>query len=169
MAAFGGNCFSLVSPTSRPTPNLSLYRLYYTWRNVTKPTDLTPPVGCSVSSSPLQGFGFRIDKRRSDSFSQALAVRQLTGSITSTEGLRFAIVVARFNEIVTRPLLEGALNTFKRYSVKEDDIDVVWVPGSFEIGVVAEKLGKSRKYQAVLCIGAVVVVLVIVANLIYVL
>ncbi|KAL6562767.1 hypothetical protein OROGR_003774 [Orobanche gracilis] len=66
-------------------------------------------------------------------------------------------VVARFNEIITRLLLEGALNTFKRYSVKEDDIDVVWVPGSFEIGVVAEKLGKSRKYEAVLCIGAVVI------------
>ncbi|KAL6582441.1 hypothetical protein OROMI_006455 [Orobanche minor] len=164
MAAFGGTCFSLVSPTSRLNPmtnqlpfNLSLY---YTLRNVTKPTDLTPPVGCSLSSSPLQGFGFRNDKRRNDSFSQALAVRQLTGSITSTEGLRFAIVVARFNEIITRPLLEGALNTFKRYSVKEDDIDVVWVPGSFEIGVVAEKLGKSRKYQAVLCIGAVFVVLI---------
>ncbi|GFQ04711.1 6 7-dimethyl-8-ribityllumazine synthase chloroplastic [Phtheirospermum japonicum] len=65
-------------------------------------------------------------------------------------------VVARFNEIITRPLLEGALDTFKKYSVKEEDVDVVWVPGAFEIGVVAEKLGKSRKYQAVLCIGAVI-------------
>ncbi|PIN13180.1 6,7-dimethyl-8-ribityllumazine synthase [Handroanthus impetiginosus] len=65
-------------------------------------------------------------------------------------------VVARFNEIVTKHLLEGALDTFKKYSVKEEDIDVVWVPGSFEIGVVAEKLGKSRKYQSILCIGAVI-------------
>ncbi|KAG6419912.1 hypothetical protein SASPL_116425 [Salvia splendens] len=94
-------------------------------------------------------WGEKAGKR--ESFSQASAVRHLTGSLTSAEGLRFAIVVARFNEIVTRPLLEGALDTFKRYSVKEEDIDVVWVPGSFEIGLVAEKLGKSRKYQAVLC------------------
>lgn len=90
------------------------------------------------------------------SFSKMDAVRHLTGSVVSAEGFRFAIVVARFNEIVTRPLLEGALDTFKKYSVKEEDIDVVWVPGSFEIGLVAEKLGKSQKYQAILCIGAVV-------------
>ncbi|CAI9090058.1 OLC1v1024747C1 [Oldenlandia corymbosa var. corymbosa] len=84
------------------------------------------------------------------------AVRQLTGSLTSAEGLRFGIVVARFNEIVTKPLLEGALDTFKKYSVKEEDVDVVWVPGSFEIGVVAERLGRSKKYDAIVCIGAVV-------------
>ncbi|XP_020532039.1 glucose-1-phosphate adenylyltransferase small subunit, chloroplastic/amyloplastic [Amborella trichopoda] len=65
-------------------------------------------------------------------------------------------VVARFNEIVTRKLLEGALDTFKRYLVKDQDIDVVWVPGSFEIPPVAQKLGKSGNYHAVLCIGAVV-------------
>ncbi|KAI3778637.1 hypothetical protein L2E82_08018 [Cichorium intybus] len=87
---------------------------------------------------------------------QTEAVRQLTGFLTKAEGFRFAIVVARFNEIVTRPLMEGALDTFKKYSVKEEDIDVVWVPGSFEIGLVAEKLGKSGKYNAILCIGAVV-------------
>jgi 6,7-dimethyl-8-ribityllumazine synthase len=66
------------------------------------------------------------------------------------------VVVARFNEIVTRPLLEGALDTFKRYSVNEEDVDVVWVPGSFEIGVVAQRLGETGKYNAILCIGAVV-------------
>ncbi|KAE9450516.1 hypothetical protein C3L33_17594, partial [Rhododendron williamsianum] len=94
-------------------------------------------------------------RSRSSSFPRTTAVRHLTGSLTATEGLRFAIVVARFNEIVTRPLLEGALDTFKKYSVKEEDIEVVWVPGSFEISLVAERLGKSRKYQAILCIGAV--------------
>ncbi|KHN25923.1 6,7-dimethyl-8-ribityllumazine synthase, chloroplastic [Glycine soja] len=66
------------------------------------------------------------------------------------------MVVARFNEIVTKPLLEGALGTYKNYSVQVEDIDVVWVPGSFEIGVVAERLGKSGKYHAIICIGAVV-------------
>ncbi|KAG9141331.1 hypothetical protein Leryth_001795 [Lithospermum erythrorhizon] len=67
-----------------------------------------------------------------------------------------AKVVARFNEIITRPLLEGALDTFKKYSVKDEDIDVVWVPGSFEIGIIAEKLGMSGKYNAIVCIGAVI-------------
>ncbi|XP_023546359.1 6,7-dimethyl-8-ribityllumazine synthase, chloroplastic-like [Cucurbita pepo subsp. pepo] len=66
------------------------------------------------------------------------------------------LVVGRFNEIVTRPMLEGALSTFKSYSVQDEDIDVVWVPGSFDIPVVAERLGTSGKYHAVLCIGAVI-------------
>ncbi|XP_027916372.1 6,7-dimethyl-8-ribityllumazine synthase, chloroplastic [Vigna unguiculata] len=84
------------------------------------------------------------------------AVRNLTGSVTRTQGLRFAVVVARFNEIITKQLLEGALGTFKNYSVQDEDIDVIWVPGSFEIGVVAARLGKSGKYHAILCIGAVI-------------
>nr|GEV69716.1 6,7-dimethyl-8-ribityllumazine synthase, chloroplastic-like [Tanacetum cinerariifolium] len=87
---------------------------------------------------------------------QTEAVRQLTGSLTKAQGHRFAIVIARFNEIVTRPLMNGALDTFDKYSVREEDIDVIWVPGAFEIGLVAEKLGKSGKYNAILCIGAVV-------------
>lgn len=87
---------------------------------------------------------------------QTAAVRQLTGSLTKGEGLRFAVVVARFNEVVTKLLLEGALETFRKYSVKEEDVDVIWVPGSFEIGVVAQRLGKSGRYHAVLCIGAVI-------------
>lgn len=95
------------------------------------------------------------DRSRS-SLARTSAVRHLTGSVIAAEGLRFAVVVARFNEIVTRPLLEGALDTFRKYSVKEEDVDVVWVPGSFEIGLVAERLGKSGKYNAVLCIGAVI-------------
>ncbi|KAL5735181.1 hypothetical protein ACOSP7_033042 [Xanthoceras sorbifolium] len=118
------------------------------------------PTSISFSnSSCLQGFGTQIATHRKKdpfSFQQTAAVRHLTGSLTHNEGLRFAVVVARFNEIVTRPLLEGALETFKKYSVKEEDVDVVWVPGSFEIAVVAERLGKSRKYHAVVCIGAVV-------------
>ncbi|CAN6844970.1 unnamed protein product [Brassica oleracea] len=84
------------------------------------------------------------------------AVRHVTGSLIRGEGLRFAIVVARFNEVVTKLLLEGAIETFKKYSVREEDIQVIWVPGSFEIGVVAQNLGKSGKFNAVLCIGAVI-------------
>ncbi|KAL5578620.1 hypothetical protein UlMin_011062 [Ulmus minor] len=93
---------------------------------------------------------------RRSSFIETAAVRHLVGSVTKTQGLRFAVVVARFNEIITKPLLEGALATFKNYSVREEDVDVVWVPGSFEIGVVATRLGKSGKYHAVVCIGAVI-------------
>ncbi|XP_038679070.1 6,7-dimethyl-8-ribityllumazine synthase, chloroplastic [Tripterygium wilfordii] len=109
-------------------------------------------------SSSVQGFTSRIaiERKGRSSIPQAAAVRQLEGSLNRTEGLRFAVVVARFNEIVTKPLLEGALDTFRKYSVKEENVDVVWVPGSFEIGVVAQSLGKSQKYHAILCIGAVI-------------
>ncbi|GMY33012.1 6,7-dimethyl-8-ribityllumazine synthase, chloroplastic [Fagus crenata] len=97
-----------------------------------------------------------VERKERSSFAQTTAVRNLMGSVTRTQGLRFAVVVARFNEIITKLLLEGALATFKNYSVSEEDIDVVWVPGSFEIGVVADRLGKSQKYHAILCIGAVI-------------
>ncbi|KAE9603302.1 hypothetical protein Lal_00008295 [Lupinus albus] len=90
------------------------------------------------------------------SFAQTAAVKHMTGSVTRTQGLRFAVVVARFNEFITKQLLEGALGTFKNYSVQDEDIDVVWVPGSFEIGVVANRLGKLGRYHAILCIGAVI-------------
>ncbi|GMI72191.1 COI1 SUPPRESSOR1, coronatine insensitive1 suppressor [Hibiscus trionum] len=129
------------------------------------PTPRNPPSAAAIFhrkstalsfSSSFQFQGFVADRNHSSSSVQMAAVRHLEGSVTKTQGLRFAVVVARFNEIVTRRLLEGALETFHKYSVNEEDIDVVWVPGSFEIGVVAEKLGKSRKYHAVLCIGAVI-------------
>ncbi|XP_061989399.1 6,7-dimethyl-8-ribityllumazine synthase, chloroplastic [Rosa rugosa] len=96
------------------------------------------------------------ERKERSSFAQTAAVRHLVGSVTTAHGLRFAVVVARFNEIITKPLLEGALTTFNNYSVQEEDIDVVWVPGSFEIGVVAQRLGSSGRYHAVLCIGAVI-------------
>ncbi|KAH7296516.1 hypothetical protein KP509_26G026400 [Ceratopteris richardii] len=84
------------------------------------------------------------------------ASRELTGSLTNVEGLRFAIVVGQFNEFVTRPLLAGALGTFKKHLVKDSDIDIVWVPGSFEIPITAQAIAKSGKYHAVLCIGTVI-------------
>jgi len=95
-------------------------------------------------------------RRKPDTLTVSAAARQLTGSITKTEGLHFAVVAARFNDIITKPLVEGALEAFRRHSVREEDIDVIWVPGSFEIPLVAQTVAKSGKYHAVLCIGAVI-------------
>jgi len=68
----------------------------------------------------------------------------------------YAIVVARFNELVTKRLLDGAVETFRRHGVREDRLTVVRVPGSFELPLVADRLAKSGKYAAVCCLGAVV-------------
>src|SRR6476620_1871831 len=69
---------------------------------------------------------------------------------------RFAIIAARFNAIVVDPLLAGALDGLRRHGVADDRIDVVRVPGSFEIPLVAQKLGESGRYAAVICLGAVI-------------
>ena len=68
----------------------------------------------------------------------------------------YAIVVARFNDLVTKRLLEGALDTFRRHGAKDDKLTVVWVPGSFELPLIADRLAKSKKYAAVCCLGAVI-------------
>ena len=72
------------------------------------------------------------------------------------EGLRFGLVVSRFNEFISVRLLEGALDGLIRHGVKEDDIEVAWAPGSFEIPLIAMKLAQSGRYDAVLCLGAVI-------------
>jgi 6,7-dimethyl-8-ribityllumazine synthase len=77
------------------------------------------------------------------------------GDLTGA-GLRVAIVVARFNENVTRSLLQGALDGLRRHGVAEDDIAVVWVPGAFEAPLPARRLAASRRYDAVICLGAVI-------------
>jgi len=69
---------------------------------------------------------------------------------------RYAIVVARFNEVVTGRLLSGALDTFRRHGTEESQIDVAWVPGSFEIPLIADRLAGSGEYAAVCCLGAVI-------------
>ncbi|MGH7199514.1 MAG: 6,7-dimethyl-8-ribityllumazine synthase, partial [Planctomycetaceae bacterium] len=69
---------------------------------------------------------------------------------------RFAIVVARWNELVTRRLLDGALDTFRRHGAREEQLTVAWVPGSFEIPLVADRLARSGRYAAVVCLGAVI-------------
>jgi 6,7-dimethyl-8-ribityllumazine synthase len=72
------------------------------------------------------------------------------------EGLKFAVVVSRFNEFITIRLLEGAMDALLRHGVAEDDVDVAKVPGSFEIPLVAKKLAASKRYDAVICLGAVI-------------
>ena len=72
------------------------------------------------------------------------------------KGLKFGIVVSRFNEFITNKLLSGAQDALKRHDVAEEDIDIAWVPGAFEIPVVAQKMAQSNKYNAVICLGAVV-------------
>jgi len=69
---------------------------------------------------------------------------------------RYAIVVSRFNELVTKRLLEGALTTFQERGVRHDRLTVVWVPGAFELPLIADRLAKSGRYAAVCCLGAVV-------------
>lgn len=70
--------------------------------------------------------------------------------------IRIGIVVSRFNEFITSKLLSGALDGLQRHSVDEDSVDVAWVPGAFEIPLIASKMAKSGKYDAVICLGAVI-------------
>jgi len=72
------------------------------------------------------------------------------------EGLKFGIVVSRFNEFITSKLLSGALDALKRHGAKDIDVDVAWVPGAFEIPLAAKKMAESTKYHAVICLGAVI-------------
>ncbi len=72
------------------------------------------------------------------------------------KGLKFGIVVSRFNEFITRKLLEGAQDALLRHGVAEGDIETAWVPGSFEIPLIAKRLALTKKYNAVICLGAVI-------------
>ena len=72
------------------------------------------------------------------------------------EGLKVAIVVARFNEFITSKLLSGAVDTLVRHGAADDDLTVAWVPGAFEIPYAAKKLAESKQYDAIVCLGAVI-------------
>lgn len=80
----------------------------------------------------------------------------IEGRLLAEPGDAFAIVVARFNDLVTRRLLEGALDTFRRHGVAQERLTVAWVPGSFEIPIVADRLAASGRFAAVCCLGAVI-------------
>ncbi len=72
------------------------------------------------------------------------------------KGLKFALVVSRFNETVTKKLLEGALDCLLRHDVQGEDVDIFWTPGSFEIPVTAKKLAETGKYDAIICLGCLI-------------
>lgn len=79
----------------------------------------------------------------------------IEGELTGT-GFKFGIVVSRFNDFITSRLLDGALDALSRHGVQEDDIEVIKVPGAFEIPIAAKKLSQAEKHDAVICLGAVI-------------
>ena len=82
-------------------------------------------------------------------------MRTIEGKMTA-ENMRIGIVASRFNEFITSKLLGGALDVLRRHEVADDDIVTAWVPGAFEIPVIAKKMAKSGRYDAVICLGAVI-------------
>ncbi|GGN95336.1 6,7-dimethyl-8-ribityllumazine synthase [Saccharibacillus kuerlensis] len=77
------------------------------------------------------------------------------GNLVS-QGYKFGIVVGRFNEFITSKLLSGALDALKRHGVEDNDVDVAWVPGAFEMPLIAQKMAESGKYDAVITLGTVI-------------
>ena len=82
-------------------------------------------------------------------------MKTLEGNLISRE-IKVGIVAARFNEFITSKLLGGAMDGLLRHGVREEDVQVAWVPGAFEIPLIASKLAKSGRYDAVICLGAVI-------------
>lgn len=82
-------------------------------------------------------------------------VKTFEGNLVS-KGIKIGIVAARFNEFITSKLLAGAFDALHRHEVKDEEIEVAWVPGAFEIPLIAQKMAESGKYDAVICLGAVI-------------
>ena len=82
-------------------------------------------------------------------------MKTLEGKLVS-DGMKVGIVAARFNEFITSKLVSGAMDGLTRHNVKEEDIQVAWVPGAFELPLIAKKMAQNDKYDAVICLGAVI-------------
>lgn len=82
-------------------------------------------------------------------------VKIIEGNLDASK-LKVAIVVSRFNDMISKGLLEGALDCLKRHGTKDNAVDVVWTPGAFESPLVAKKLAATKKYDAIICLGAVI-------------
>lgn len=83
-------------------------------------------------------------------------INLVEGKVVAPQGMKVGIVAARFNEIIVNKLLGGAVDGLVGHGVEEENITAAWVPGAFEIPLVAERLAKSGKYDAVICVGAVI-------------
>jgi len=94
-------------------------------------------------------------KRIKKEIRREYAMKIYEGKLVSKK-IRVGIVAARFNEFITSKLLSGALDTLKRHDVADDDIEIAWVPGAFEIPLVAAKMANNGNYDAVICLGAVI-------------
>ncbi len=82
-------------------------------------------------------------------------VRELSGGLDG-RGLRIGIAVARFNQFVTQKLLDGARETLTRYGVQDGDVDIVWVPGSFELPLASKTMAQTGRYDAIVCLGTII-------------
>lgn len=82
-------------------------------------------------------------------------IKTIEGQLIAT-GKKFGLIVSRFNDFISKRLLEAAVDTLIRHGAKESDLEVVWVPGAFEIAAIANRLAKSKKYDALICLGAVI-------------
>lgn len=82
-------------------------------------------------------------------------MKEIVGQMVA-KGKKFGIVISRFNELVSKEMLSGAIDTLVRHGVNENDISTTWVPGSFEIPLIAQKLAETKKYNAIICLGAII-------------
>lgn len=83
-------------------------------------------------------------------------MKTFEGKLVVSKEIKIGIVAARFNEFITSKLLGGALDALKRHDVSEESIDIAWVPGAFEIPLIASKMARTEKYDAVICLGSVI-------------
>ena len=80
----------------------------------------------------------------------------IEGKVVAPKGMKVGIIASRFNEIISNKLLGGAVDGLVRHGVEEKNVTVVWVPGAFEIPSIAQKMANSGKYDAIICVGAVI-------------
>lgn len=86
---------------------------------------------------------------------EVITMRQYEGNLLG-EGMKIGIVVSRFNEFITTKLLSGALDVLRRHGVRDEDVEVAWVPGAFEVPLVALRMASSKRYDSVICLAAVI-------------
>ena len=85
-----------------------------------------------------------------------MSIHLLEGKVVAREGMKVGIVASRFNSFIVQKLLDGAVDGLVRHGVEEENIDAVWVPGAFELPIIAQKMAENDKYDAVICVGAVI-------------